>query len=107
MIRLSGELEWQPIVYLYDPLFSFPNQSIIIYYNFLHLFSTMAGVQKRRASSAKNKKLHRAMKTKHYIKDHDQIHEDIKNPEKFEQMEIDEDRPGSGQYYCISCSRYF
>lgn len=34
----------------------------------------MAGVQKRRASSAKNRKQHRAMKTKHYIKDHDQIH---------------------------------
>lgn len=40
----------------------------------------MGGVQKRRASSAKNKKLHRALKPRHYMRDHDQIHEDLKNP---------------------------
>jgi hypothetical protein len=45
----------------------------------------MGGVQ-RRKSGAKNKKLHRGLKTKNYIRDHDQIHEDIKNPEKYEKM---------------------
>lgn len=42
----------------------------------------MGGVQ-RRKSGAKNKKLHRGLKTRHYAKDHDQIHEDLKNEEKF------------------------
>jgi len=45
----------------------------------------MGGVQ-RRKSGAKNKKLHRSLKPKNYIKDHDQIHEDLKNVEKFEQL---------------------
>lgn len=40
----------------------------------------MAGIQKHRASSAKNKTLHRSRKTKHYTKDHDQIHDDLKKP---------------------------
>lgn len=40
----------------------------------------MGGVQKRRASSAKNKKFHRGMKTKHYRRDHDQIHSDLQKP---------------------------
>lgn len=39
----------------------------------------MGGVQ-RRKSGAKNKKLHRGLKTKNYIRDHDQIHDDMKNP---------------------------
>ena len=34
----------------------------------------------------KNKKFHRDLKTKHYLKDHDQIHEDIKNPDKFDKL---------------------
>ena len=38
----------------------------------------MAGVQ-RRKSGAKNKKMHRGLKPKHYSKHHDQIHEDLKN----------------------------
>lgn len=66
----------------------------------------MGGVQ-RRKSNTKNKKMHRGLKTKHYLRDHDQINEDLKNPEKFKTLEVDEERPGSGQFYCISCSRFF
>lgn len=66
----------------------------------------MGGVQ-RRKSGAKNKKMHRGLKTKHYGRDHDQIHEDLKNVEKYQDMEVDESKPGSGQFYCISCARFF
>lgn len=44
----------------------------------------MGGIQKHKASSAKNKAGHRVRKTKHYTRDHDQIHEDLKKPQKFQ-----------------------
>ena len=34
----------------------------------------MGGIQKRKSSNAKNKKFHRGFKTRHYLRDHDQIH---------------------------------
>ena len=40
----------------------------------------MAGAQRRRGMKGKNKGLHRAIKTKHYLKDHDQINEDLQKP---------------------------
>ncbi len=58
------------------------NKNIIFqsYYIINSTITGMAGIQKHRASSAKNKTLHRSRKTKHYTKDHDQIHEDLKKP---------------------------
>jgi bud site selection protein 20 len=49
------------------------------------------------------------MKNKHYLKDMDLIHEDLKpeNKGKLENQNIDEDLPGLGQYYCIDCAKYF
>eukprot|EP00397_Hematodinium_sp_SG-2012_P058652 GEMP01074431.1.p1 GENE.GEMP01074431.1~~GEMP01074431.1.p1 ORF type:complete len:148 (+),score=18.04 GEMP01074431.1:55-444(+) len=44
---------------------------------------------------------------KRRTKDHDQKHDDLKNKHKFEKMPINEDLPGEGQHYCISCARYF
>lgn len=38
----------------------------------------MGGVQRRKGNHAKNKTMHRGMKTRHYLRDHDQIHEDLK-----------------------------
>ena len=49
----------------------------------------MAGAQRRKGMKGKNKVLHRFIKTKNYIKDHDQINEDLKEVEKFEKLEID------------------
>ncbi|KND04593.1 uncharacterized protein SPPG_00312 [Spizellomyces punctatus DAOM BR117] len=49
----------------------------------------------------------RAKRTRARTKDLDQIHEDMKTPEKFEQQAVDADLPGLGQHYCIQCSRYF
>jgi bud site selection protein 20 len=67
----------------------------------------MGGSQRRKGMKGKNKGVHRALKTKHYLRDHDQIHDDLKNPQKYGVMEIDEAKPGSGQHYCIGCARYF
>mmetsp|Transcript_81659 Transcript_81659/g.214355 ORF Transcript_81659/g.214355 Transcript_81659/m.214355 type:complete len:120 (-) Transcript_81659:51-410(-) len=42
-------------------------------------------------------------------KDIDQVHDDLKIPEKFVPgvLEKDEDLPGMGQFYCIACARFF
>eukprot|EP00933_Yihiella_yeosuensis_P082517 TRINITY_DN96424_c0_g1_i1.p1 TRINITY_DN96424_c0_g1~~TRINITY_DN96424_c0_g1_i1.p1 ORF type:complete len:112 (-),score=31.91 TRINITY_DN96424_c0_g1_i1:50-385(-) len=42
-------------------------------------------------------------------KDIDQVHDDLKVPQKFApgELPMDEDLPGMGQYYCICCTRYF
>ena len=47
----------------------------------------MGGVQKRHSKNGKNKTHHRTFnKTKNYMRDHDQIHEDLQHPEKFEKF---------------------
>lgn len=43
----------------------------------------MGRVQRRKGNTAKNKALHRKVKTKHYMRDHDMIHDDLKAPQKF------------------------
>mmetsp|Transcript_107121 Transcript_107121/g.190327 ORF Transcript_107121/g.190327 Transcript_107121/m.190327 type:complete len:113 (-) Transcript_107121:38-376(-) len=42
-------------------------------------------------------------------KDIDQVHDDLKAPQKFKagSLPTDEDLPGMGQYYCIACTRFF
>eukprot|EP00405_Crypthecodinium_cohnii_P002881 CAMPEP_0194748444 /NCGR_PEP_ID=MMETSP0323_2-20130528/2570_1 /TAXON_ID=2866 ORGANISM="Crypthecodinium cohnii, Strain Seligo" /NCGR_SAMPLE_ID=MMETSP0323_2 /ASSEMBLY_ACC=CAM_ASM_000346 /LENGTH=119 /DNA_ID=CAMNT_0039662679 /DNA_START=57 /DNA_END=416 /DNA_ORIENTATION=+ len=47
--------------------------------------------------------------TKKRTKDIDQVHDDLKVPEKFKPgvLERDEDLPGMGQFYCIACARFF
>jgi bud site selection protein 20 len=67
----------------------------------------MAGAQRRKGTKGKNKAFHRSIKTKHYGKDHDQIHQDIHEEHRFQNLEVDETKPGSGQHYCISCARFF
>ena len=37
----------------------------------------MGGVQRRKGNHAKNKKIHRGLKTRNYLRDHDQIHDDL------------------------------
>eukprot|EP00931_Biecheleriopsis_adriatica_P079089 TRINITY_DN52504_c0_g1_i1.p1 TRINITY_DN52504_c0_g1~~TRINITY_DN52504_c0_g1_i1.p1 ORF type:complete len:114 (-),score=19.91 TRINITY_DN52504_c0_g1_i1:100-441(-) len=42
-------------------------------------------------------------------KDIDQVHDDLKTPQKFKPGALprDEDLPGMGQFYCIACNRFF
>ncbi|KAF9581203.1 hypothetical protein BGW38_001868 [Lunasporangiospora selenospora] len=50
----------------------------------------------------------RKYRTKRYMRDLDQIHDDIKpeNASKFEKQELDPELPGQGQFYCISCAKH-
>lgn len=48
-------------------------------------------------------------RTRRKTKDLDQIHEDMK-PEKSKDLlnqEVDLDKPGCAQHYCLTCARYF
>ena len=40
----------------------------------------MGGIQRRKKNMAKNKALHRKVKTKLYLRDHDLIHKDLQEP---------------------------
>lgn len=53
--------------------------------------------------------LKRGWRTKRRTKDLDEIEEDLKeeNAKQLVNQEVDLDRPGAGQYYCIHCARYF
>jgi bud site selection protein 20 len=41
-------------------------------------------------------------------KDHDQVHADMKVKKKIlANLPRDEDKPGEGQFYCVSCAKHF
>lgn len=61
--------------------------------------------RKKKKQNAKGKASVIARKVR--TKDHDQKHDDLQNEEKFKNLPFDEDLPGEGQHYCISCARYF
>ncbi|XP_029164715.1 zinc finger protein 593 homolog [Nylanderia fulva] len=52
--------------------------------------------------------LKKGWRTKRRKKDLDEIDEDLKaNTEKLLNQEVDFERPGAAQHYCIHCARYF
>ena len=58
----------------------------------------MGGLYRRKGNHAKNKKFHRQFKTKAYVRDTDQVYDDMK-PENYEQKKfqaMDETLPGLG-----------
>ena len=65
--------------------------------------------QKKGGNTAKHKHIRKSRKTKRYQRDIDQIVNDLQpqNIVKFDKLEIDEDLPGLGQFYCIFCAKYF
>ena len=69
----------------------------------------MGRPQTKKKQTGCNRIHHMALKLKHYDRDVDQIHVDLKpeNKEKLEKQPVDEDLPGAGQYYCVECARYF
>ena len=69
----------------------------------------MGHAQRRKGNTAKHKQIGKSRKTKRYQRDIDQIVNDLEpqNIVKFNNLEIDEDLPGLGQFYCIFCSKYF
>ena len=69
----------------------------------------MGKCQRRKGNTAKHKQYGKSRRTRNKTKDLDQIVEDLdpKNALKFQNLEIDENLPGLGQFYCIFCARYF
>ncbi|XP_067862860.1 zinc finger protein 593 [Heptranchias perlo] len=63
----------------------------------------------RNHNSNKKKNVSKLWKTKRRTKDLDQICEDMKpeNADKLLHQEVDCDAPGSAQFYCLHCARYF
>ncbi|XP_008479945.1 zinc finger protein 593-like [Diaphorina citri] len=63
----------------------------------------MTGPQTKKKKNCTNK---RSIKTKLYKRDLDQIDGDCKeeNAEKLLHQEIDFDRPGEAQFYCLHCA---
>ncbi|XP_071453182.1 zinc finger protein 593 homolog [Hetaerina americana] len=53
--------------------------------------------------------LKKQWRTKRRRKDLDEINEDMKveNAEKLLKQEVDLDKPGGAQHYCLHCARYF
>mmetsp|Transcript_39727 Transcript_39727/g.123864 ORF Transcript_39727/g.123864 Transcript_39727/m.123864 type:complete len:120 (+) Transcript_39727:41-400(+) len=75
-----------------------------------HSKKSKAGGFNTRKKKTDNKKGRiSVLATKKRTKDDDQIHDDLKVPEKYKPgvLEKDEDLPGMGQFYCIACARFF
>ncbi|KAL3883420.1 hypothetical protein ACJMK2_029737 [Sinanodonta woodiana] len=55
-----------------------------------------------------DKPLKEKYRTKRKTKDLDEIHEDMKegNAEKLLNAEIDHDKPGAAQFYCLHCAKH-
>ncbi|XP_043267622.1 zinc finger protein 593 homolog [Venturia canescens] len=64
---------------------------------------------KRRKNVRGDGHLKKSWRTKRRTKDLDEIDEDIKdeNAKKLLNQEIDLDKPGAAQHYCVHCARYF
>ncbi|XP_060530764.1 zinc finger protein 593 homolog [Cylas formicarius] len=66
-------------------------------------------VYKRKKYNSGDTNLKKKYKTKRRTRDLDEIHEDLKphNSQQLLKQEIDLDKPGNAQFYCIHCARYF
>ncbi|CAH0561489.1 unnamed protein product [Brassicogethes aeneus] len=69
----------------------------------------MPGPYRRKKTHFGDTHLKRGWCTKRRTKDLDEIDKDIQpeNAEKLLKQEVDFDRPGLAQFYCIHCARYF
>ncbi|XP_058793427.1 zinc finger protein 593 homolog [Phymastichus coffea] len=66
-------------------------------------------VYRRKKHHKENLHLKKSHRTKRRTKDLDEIDEDLKeeNAKKLINQELDFDKPGAAQNYCIHCARYF
>ncbi|KAG0703706.1 Zinc finger protein 593 [Chionoecetes opilio] len=67
------------------------------------------GPQRRKKFHRGDTHLKKRWRTKRRKRDLDQIDGDLKeeNTAKLLHQEVDEDKPGGGQHYCLHCARYF
>ncbi|GFO49124.1 Zinc finger protein 593-like [Plakobranchus ocellatus] len=54
-----------------------------------------------------DKPLKEKYRTKRRTKDLDLIHNDMKSPDSLLKQEVDLDKPGAAQFYCLTCAKYF
>lgn len=69
----------------------------------------MGKPQRRRKTTAKNKRFRRMMKMRNTTMFDDQIYENLQpeKAQKIKEREADVTLPGLGQFYCITCNIYF
>ena len=69
----------------------------------------MGKPQGRKKNRAKDKGHRRIVKAKNVGRYNDQIYDDLQpqNVAKFATAAVDEDLPGLGQFYCVSCAKHF
>ena len=70
----------------------------------------MGQVQRRKQNVAKNKMYQKKRRTRNFSKDIDQIYEDVNDAKRTKMLTNQtpsEDLPGMGQYYCLTCAKYF
>lgn len=62
------------------------------------------GRYRRKKMHKGDKPLKEKYRTKRRTRDLDQIHGDMKQPEQLINQEVDLDKPGSAQHYCLHCA---
>ncbi|XP_014283499.1 zinc finger protein 593 homolog [Halyomorpha halys] len=69
----------------------------------------MPGPYRRKKTHYGDTHLQRRWRTRNRKRDLDQIDGDLKeeNAEKLLNQEVDVDKPGDAQFYCLHCARYF
>jgi bud site selection protein 20 len=70
----------------------------------------MGRIANSRRRTSKNKQYKKSVDTKRRPRDVDQIQDDLKKAAETNEnisFEIDEDLPGLGQHYCVTCARHF
>jgi bud site selection protein 20 len=66
----------------------------------------MSRVRHKRTHKEKRAE-YRAHRTRRRTRDLDQIHEDLKEKEKYLNQALNEELPGLGQFYCIECAKHY
>lgn len=71
----------------------------------------MGRVRNKRTRATKNKAYKKSHDTKRRPRDVDQVQDDLLKLEKEQksklEFELDDDLPGLGQFYCVTCARHF
>ncbi|CAL1527197.1 unnamed protein product [Lymnaea stagnalis] len=65
------------------------------------------GRYRRKKMHKGDKPLKEKYRTRHRTRDLDQIHGDLKSPDSLLKQEVDLDKPGAAQFYCLTCAKYF
>ncbi|CAG5130982.1 unnamed protein product [Candidula unifasciata] len=65
------------------------------------------GRYRRKKMHKGDKPLKEKYRTKRRTRDLDLIHDDMKVPSSLLKQQVDLDKPGAAQFYCLHCAKYF